>query len=73
MQECLDLLASYRKELKSEILKKYPSVEKFCLANGYNKGTVGRILNGKRRTASLKTLHDLAAALDLKMEIVLKK
>lgn len=60
--------------MKKEILKSYPSVDKFCLENDFSKGAISRLLSGKHRDAvSLRTLHKIALALEMDVEIRLKK
>ena len=73
MQELADILDTFRTQMKREILKSYPSIDKFCLENDFDKGAFSRILNGKRNTASLRTLYKIAIAFGMEVEIRLKK
>ena len=73
MQELANILDTFRTQMKKEILKSYPSIEKFCLENDFSKGTFSLFLNGKRNAVSLRTLHKIATALGMEVEIRLKK
>ena len=55
--------------VKRHILKKYPSIEKFCFENAIPKKTVSNIINGQRDTRIL-TMMKVVKALEITMNDV---
>ena len=67
-----DPLAQLRAQVKQLIDKNYPSVEKFCFEEDFQKSTLSRLLSGKRSEFQIATLRKIAAALDKKLVIRLE-
>ena len=67
-----DPLAQFRKQVDESIRKKYPTVEKFCFEEDFQKSSLSRLLNGKRTEFKIATLMKLAHALGKKLVIRLE-
>ena len=63
-----DTLAALRKEVLSEIRKRYSTVEQFCWENDLNKATLSNFLNNKK-DFRVSTLAQIAKALDKDLKI----
>ncbi len=65
-----DVLAGLRKEVLSEIKKRYSTVEQFCWENDLNKATLSNFLNNKK-DFRISTLVKIAKALgkDFKLSL----
>lgn len=66
-----DHLASFRKEVLTEIRKNYSTVEQFCWENDLNKATLSNFLNNKK-DFRISTLAQIAQALGRELEVRLK-
>ena len=66
-----DVLAGLRKEVLSEIKKRYSTVEQFCWENDLNKATLSNFINNKKdfRTS---TLVQIAKALGKELKVSLR-
>lgn len=64
-----DPLAEIRKQIKKAIYEQYPTVEKFCYENDFQKSTISRFLNGYRLEYKISTLARIAEALGKKLVI----
>jgi len=73
MDQNLEPLEQLRSQLYKNILANYLSVEIFCHDNGISKTLISLFLNKKRKSLSLKTLTKIANALNMTLEIKLKK
>lgn len=67
-----DPLAVMRKQVAELIAKNYPTVEKFCYEEDFDKGSLSRFLNGKRIEFRIATLMKLAEKLDRKVVVRLE-
>lgn len=67
-----DPLTALRRQASELILKSYPSVERFCYEEGFQKSTLSRLLNGKRTEFQIATLQKIAKALGKKLVIRLE-
>ena len=67
-----DYLKEFRKEVKNEILKNYPTIEQFCWDKNLNKATLSNFLNDKK-DFRISTLIQIAEALNSELLVKLKK
>jgi len=67
-----DALKEFRRQVADLINKKYPSVEKFCFEEDFQKSTLSRLLSGKREEFQIATLKKIAKALGKKVVIRLE-
>lgn len=67
-----DPLSSFRKEVGKLIRAQYPSVEKFCFEEDFQKSTLSRLLSGKRTEFQIATLMRIARALGKKVTVRLE-
>ena len=65
-------LDKFRTQVKREIKKNYPSVERFCFENDISKSILSRLLSGKQKEFKLNTLQRIANALEKQVDIILK-
>ena len=66
-----DVLAGLRKEVLSEIKKRYSTVEQFCWENDLNKATLSNFINN-RKDFRTSTLAQIAKALGKELKISLR-
>ena len=67
-----DPLDTFRTQIKREIKKEYPTIERFCFENDIQKSILSRLLSGKQREFKIKTLTRIAKALNKAVEIRVK-
>ena len=69
-----DPLKELRKQVRAEIVESYPSVDRFCLQQGFEKSTMSRFLNPKsgRTEYKIYTLDKLARRLGKRLIIRLE-
>ncbi len=67
-----DSLNLFRKDVSDLIRKNYPTVEKFCYEEGFEKSLLSRLLSGKRSEFKIKTLKRIAKVLGKKVVIKLE-
>lgn len=64
-----DPLAILRKQIPELIREKYPSIERFCYEEGFQKSTLSRLISGKRTEFQIATLVRIAKALGKKIVV----
>jgi|GEM_PF-1159610 len=67
-----DPLETMRKQVNDLIRKNYPTIEKFCFEEDFQKSSLSRLLNGKRAEFRIATLKRIADALGKKLVIKLE-
>ena len=67
-----DPLDTLRTQIKREIGKEYPTVERFCFENDIQKSVLSRLLSGRQKEFKIKTLKRIAEALNKSVEIRLR-
>ena len=65
-------LDAFRTQIKREIKKKYPTIERFCFENDIQKSILSRLFSGKQREFKIKTLVRIAKALNKNVEVRIK-
>lgn len=63
----MDTAAQFRDRLKTLILERYPSMDRFYLKSGFSKGHLSEILQGIS-SPSVATLIKLAQALEIELK-----
>ena len=67
-----DPLVHFRRQVRELIRKQYPTVEKFCFEEDFQKSSLSRLLSGKRTEFKIATLMKIARALGKKLVIRLE-